>query len=216
MRQARVLLVADDEPYVRTLAALLGTHQDVAVVGTSMSGRAAIDDYARLRPDVVVMDAYMSEMDGIEATSAIVAQPGARVIMLVAHDPTNLKNGAFENGTTSFVSKQNAELDLPARIRVMAGDLNVSQEAPQGGLGRGLSELIPSTAPESQDVSKEGLGRGLSALIPSTAQVDTVEPRGREPVGPWEAGEVDAQDALTTGPADMHFTVIVTVPTGGS
>ena len=121
MGRIRVLLVDDDERYVRTLAAFLRTHDDLDVVGTSMSGQDAIGAFDRLKPDVVVMDAYMPEMDGIEATRAITAaKPNARIIMLTAHDTTDLKDRALKAGAAGFLSKQNAARDLPAEIRLVA------------------------------------------------------------------------------------------------
>lgn len=117
MDRIRVLLADDDERYVRTLAAFLGLHDDIEVVGVSPDGRAAVEDYGRLTPDVVVMDAYMPEMDGVQAAAAIRAvAPNARIVMLSAHDTAELRERAAEAGVLRFVSKQDAR-ELAEDIR---------------------------------------------------------------------------------------------------
>jgi DNA-binding NarL/FixJ family response regulator len=117
MDRIRVLLADDDERYGRTLATFLGLHDDIEVVGVSPDGRQAVEDYGRLDPDVVVMDAYMPVMDGVQAAAAMrVADPHARVVMISAHDTAELRQRAAEAGVASFVSKQDAR-DLVAEIR---------------------------------------------------------------------------------------------------
>ena len=194
MGRIRVLLVDDDERYARTLAAFLRTHEDLDVVGTSMSGKDAIEDFERLQPDVVVMDAYMPEMDGIEATRALTAaRPGVRVIMLTAHDTADLKDRALKAGAVGFLSKQNAARDLPAEIRLYAGDATASQEFSRGGLGRGLSALIPNTARESQ----------------------TAEPQSPESVGTSKGDAEGAPGAPAARYPEIVVTVSVSVHGGG-
>ena len=109
MDRIRVLLADDDERYARTLATFLGLNDDIEVAGVSPDGRAAVEDYGRLTPDMVVMDAYMPEMDGVQAAAAIrAADPSARIVMLSAHDTAELRKRAAEAGISHFVSKQDA------------------------------------------------------------------------------------------------------------
>lgn len=122
MDRIRVLLADDDERYARTLATFLGLHDDIEVVGVSSDGRQAVEDYGRLHPDVVVMDAYMPEMDGVEAAAAIrAADPFARIVMLSAHDTAELRRRAAEAGILRFVSKQDAR-NLAEEIRSSVQD----------------------------------------------------------------------------------------------
>lgn len=117
MDRIRVLLADDDERYARTLATFLGMHDGIEVAGVSPDGRAAVEDYGQLTPDVVVMDAYMPEMDGVQAAAAIrVADPDARIVMLSAHDTAELRKRAAEAGIARFVSKRDAR-DLVDEIR---------------------------------------------------------------------------------------------------
>src|SRR5213593_2216199 len=81
--QIRVLIV-DDIPETRDhLTKLLGFETDIEVVGSASSGREAIDMAGRMRPDVVLMDINMPDMDGITATEELTSSaPGAAVVMM--------------------------------------------------------------------------------------------------------------------------------------
>ena len=79
----RVLIVDDISETRDHLAKLLGFEPDMEVVGTASSGAEAIDQAARILPDVVLMDINMPDMDGITATERLSAQvPGAAVVMM--------------------------------------------------------------------------------------------------------------------------------------
>ena len=85
------LLVAEDQAMIRgLLVALLSHEEDIEVVGECADGNQAVDSAKRLKPDVVLMDIRMPEMDGIEATSRIIQLPPATPFELVALRPRNL------------------------------------------------------------------------------------------------------------------------------
>src|SRR3712207_217874 len=87
------LLVADDHALIREgLRATLAGEPDLEVVAEAADGREAIELSRRLRPDLVLMDVRMPEMDGLAAARAIKAESiGTEVLMLTAHgDPTDL------------------------------------------------------------------------------------------------------------------------------
>jgi DNA-binding NarL/FixJ family response regulator len=101
----RVVLV-DDHPVVRSgLVGLLGGEPDIEVVGEASDGREGVALAAGLRPDVVLMDLRMPVMDGVEATAAIVAAGGPRVLVLTTYDTDADILRAVEAGATGYLLK---------------------------------------------------------------------------------------------------------------
>src|ERR1700755_1242405 len=84
------LLIADDQALVRAgFRMILDAEDDLEVVGEAADGLAAIEQAKRLKPDVVLMDIRMPELDGIEATRRVLAlgqDPPTRVLMLTTFD----------------------------------------------------------------------------------------------------------------------------------
>jgi DNA-binding NarL/FixJ family response regulator len=102
---------------------------DIIVVGEAQSGAAAIRAAAELRPDVLVMDFEMPDMDGVEATRTLTAAgSNARVVMLSIHDTLSVRSAASAAGVRSFVAKHEPSERLMAAIRD-AAEANESEEA---------------------------------------------------------------------------------------
>src|SRR5512135_1186888 len=80
------VLCADDHPLVRKgIASILANEADVQLVGEAGNGREAVEQFRKLRPDVVLMDLRMPEMDGVEASRIIRREaPEARIIALTS------------------------------------------------------------------------------------------------------------------------------------
>ncbi len=118
------VLIVDDQTLVRAgLSQLIRRTEDMEVVGEVADGRAAVTEARRLRPDVVLMDIRMPEMDGIEATRRIVADPGlsdTRVIMLTTFDDDELIFESLKVGAAGFLLKDVEPDDLRKAIRVVA------------------------------------------------------------------------------------------------
>ncbi|MBN9619040.1 MAG: response regulator transcription factor [Actinobacteria bacterium] len=124
MSAIRVLLV-DDQPMMRTgLRLILEAEPDLAVVGESPDGEAAVEDARALQPDVIVMDIRMPRLDGIEATRQILAAGStARVLMLTTFDVDEHVVAALRAGASGFLVKDDAPTALVDAIRVLsAGD----------------------------------------------------------------------------------------------
>ena len=102
----RVLLADDHHVVRRGIACLLQEQPDMEVVGEAADGRAAIELADSLRPDVVVMDATMPEVDGIEATRRIAGRmPGVHVIGLSVHDAADMAQSMIEAGAGAYITK---------------------------------------------------------------------------------------------------------------
>ncbi len=118
------VLIVDDQTLVRAgLAQLIRRTDDMEVVGELSDGREAVAEARRMRPDVVLMDIRMPELDGIEATRRIVADPGlakTRVIMLTTFDDDELIFESLKVGATGFLLKDVEPDDLRKAIRVVA------------------------------------------------------------------------------------------------
>jgi DNA-binding NarL/FixJ family response regulator len=113
----RVLLV-DDHPVVRSgLAGLLGGEPDIEVVGEAANGSEGVERAAALDPDVVLMDLRMPVMDGVEATTAIVATGGPRVLVLTTYDTDADILRAVEAGATGYLLKDTARDELVDAVR---------------------------------------------------------------------------------------------------
>ena len=95
------------------LIRLMSDQSDIQVVGEAANGREAIERTRQLKPDVVVMNVSMPEMDGIEATRRIKTEfPDVRVIGLSTYDDTHIAQAMSEAGAEAFVSKTVASGEL--------------------------------------------------------------------------------------------------------
>ena len=120
------VLIADDQPLVRDgLAAIIGADPELEVVGEATNGRQAVRLVQQLQPDVVLMDVRMPELDGIEATRAIVrgASASVRILVLTTYDVDAYVYEALRAGASGFLLKDAPRHQLLSGIRaVAAGD----------------------------------------------------------------------------------------------
>lgn len=126
----RVLLV-DDHAIVRDgLRVLLESQAEMRVVGLAANGRQAVRLVRELRPEVVVMDLAMPELNGLEATGQIKRDwPAVQVIMLSMHAGLDQVCWALAAGVNGYVLKETAGLEVVAAVRaVQAGQSYFSQQ----------------------------------------------------------------------------------------
>ncbi len=108
------ILVADDQPYIRrAVRALLESRTGWEVIGEAADGREAIKKTGELNPDVIVMDMFMPNLNGLEATREIHATyPEAKVLILTLHDLPDLARAVREAGAKGLVLKSDSNLFL--------------------------------------------------------------------------------------------------------
>jgi DNA-binding NarL/FixJ family response regulator len=116
------ILLADDHPVVRDgLAAMLATQPDFEVVGEAGTGAEAVAEAARLRPDVVLMDLEMPELDGIEAIRRLrAADPSVQVVVLTAFDTDERIVGSLQAGAQGYLLKGAPRAEIFAAIRTVS------------------------------------------------------------------------------------------------
>jgi DNA-binding NarL/FixJ family response regulator len=123
MSAIRVVL-AEDQPMVRAgFRSLLDSRSDIEVVGEAATGSEALEQVRAMRPAVVVMDIRMPDMDGLEATRRITADPAlsdTRVLVLTTFELDEYVFGALDAGASGFLLKGGELDDLVHAIRVIA------------------------------------------------------------------------------------------------
>jgi DNA-binding NarL/FixJ family response regulator len=185
------IAIADDQALVRGgFRMMLDAQVDMQVVAEARNGGEAIEAWRRERPDVVLMDIRMPEMDGLEATRRILAQgdAGCRVVILTTFDLDEYVYAALRAGASGFLLKDVTPEQLIAAVRlVAAGEALLAPsitrrlierfaklDQPPAAVQQALSTLTPREA----EVLKQ-VARGLSnaeiaaSLILSEATVKT-------------------------------------------
>jgi DNA-binding NarL/FixJ family response regulator len=138
------VVLADDHAIVRSgLKAVLSAAPDIHVIGEAGNGKEAVALAERLRPEVVVMDLTMGEMDGLTATKAIAGENkenAPRVLVLTMHQEEEYLVPLLEAGASGYLVKSAADRDLVDAIRTVArGELYVRPSAARV-LARGVQK----------------------------------------------------------------------------
>jgi two-component system, NarL family, response regulator NreC len=122
MRRTRILL-ADDHAVVRQgFKMILSAQGDMEIVGEAANGREAVDLAEQLKPDIVVMDVAMPELNGIEATRRLAGTaPHTRVIALSMHKDSVYVREILRAGARGYLLKDSGAEDLVRAIRAVAG-----------------------------------------------------------------------------------------------
>jgi DNA-binding NarL/FixJ family response regulator len=122
--RVRVLLVDDDDLMRAGLRAVLASDPAIEVVGEAADGRVATDRVRALRPDVVLMDVRMPDLDGISATREVLAaSPEVKVVIVTTFEQDDYVFGALAAGASGFLLKRTKPEELIAAIHtIAAGD----------------------------------------------------------------------------------------------
>jgi DNA-binding NarL/FixJ family response regulator len=168
------VLIADDQALMRAgFRMILEAEPDLEVIAEAANGEEAVAEADRLRPDVVLMDVRMPDMDGIEATRRLLDGNGdMKVVMLTTFDMDEYVYEAFRAGASGFLVKDVPPEQLVAGIRsVASGDSLLAPtvtrrliqeyvQRPPGALRRQPAELDRLTARELEVLRM--MARGLS------------------------------------------------------
>lgn len=156
MEPIRVMLVDDQTLFRQGLRRLLEGQEDFEVVGEAATGSEAIERACELMPDVILMDIYMPDGNGLEATQAIrTVLPYARIVMLTVSDEDHNLFEAIKAGAQGYMLKKIEPQELYAKVRSAA---------------RGEAPLSPQMAPKliaefARLASRSGEA-GVDALTP--------------------------------------------------
>jgi DNA-binding NarL/FixJ family response regulator len=149
MSAIRVMLVDDDDLMRAGLRAILSSDPGVEVVAEASNGRTAVATVAAARPDLVLMDVRMPDLDGISATRAVLAtSPEVRVVILTTFEQDDYIFGALRAGASGFLLKRTRPEDLLAAIRTVAsGDSLLSPSVTRIVIERMARQPMPEIGP---------------------------------------------------------------------
>jgi len=146
------IIVADDHPVVRDgLVAILGTQPDFEVVGEAGNGSEAVEHALTLRPDVILLDLEMPELDGVEVLRRLrESSPEVRAIVFTAFDTDERILGAVQAGAQGYLLKGVPRKELFDAVRVVYGGGSLMQPVV-------ASKLLRQVSHQSQAMEAETL-----------------------------------------------------------
>ena len=198
--EAARIVVADDHQLVRSgVFRTLENEPDLEVVGEAANGREALELCRRLRPDLVLMDVRMPEMDGLEATRAVKEElPSIAVLFVTTYDNPDYLFEAFKAGAAGYVLKDAPKHQLLDSIRrVLDGEAALNQEQ--------TAQLMRRLAEGREPPAQERRPR------------QEPPPRGREAPPPLEAltpREVEVLQYLAQGQTNPDIARTLSVSRG--
>jgi DNA-binding NarL/FixJ family response regulator len=208
---ARVL-VADDHELVRDgFKRVLGYERDLAVVGEATNGREAVELCGDLKPDLVLMDVRMPQMDGLEATRQIkVDHPEISVLVITTYENPEYLLEAIKAGAAGYVLKDapNQQL-LSAMRRALEGESPINQE-----LATQLIQRLAGEASQPAAASSQAPPEAQSAASPAPPSLlEELTPREEEVLGLIARGKTNQEIArslsISRATAKVHVRRII-------
>ena len=186
----RILLADDHEIVRRGLCALLQKHEGWEVCGEASDGREAVEKARELKPDVIIVDIGMPNLNGLDATRRIIQNdPDSKVIVLTVTDADQMIREALDAGARGFVLKSDAARDLVSAVEALqsrhmfftprVNDLLLAGFLEKGhAISRSQPPHLPTLTPREREITQllaEGRSskEAASALNLSTKTVET-------------------------------------------
>ena len=179
---ATILLVDDHPVFRQGLHHLLAKEKDLIVVGEAGDGQMAIEQVQQNKPDLVVMDINMPNLDGIEATRQILSKaPETKVVALSVHSGKQFIRDMIQAGATGYILKESIPEEMVAGIRtVLAGEVYLSRSISKT-LVSDYKALVSDSGTETNESTKVILYTKLhrppisASIIPRTRLIAAIE-----------------------------------------
>lgn len=173
MSELRVLLVDDHAMMRAGFRTILSLEPDITVVGEAATGAEAVIAAERLRPDVICMDVQMPDMDGLEATRLLTADPRseAAILIVTTFDRDDYLFAALSAGASGFLLKNAGPEELVSAVRIVgAGDALLAPEVTRRVIERFTAQAAGgaasgvSTTPDATAITPAG-ARAVEPLV---------------------------------------------------
>ncbi len=156
----KVLFVDDHEMVRIGVSAYLSAQPDIEVIGEADNGKTAIDLALNLRPDIILMDLVMKEMDGIEATRGIIAKwPEAKIIIVTSFLDDEKVYPALEAGATSYMLKTSKASEIADAVRSTYGGQSILEPEVTGKM------MLKMRQSNHHELHEELTGREMEILL---------------------------------------------------
>ncbi|NUR61876.1 MAG: response regulator transcription factor [Catenulispora sp.] len=200
------VLIADDQALVRTGFRMILAANGIDVVGEAADGLEAAEAAARLRPDVVLMDIRMPELDGVEAARRILAaDPACRILMLTTFDLDEYVYAALAAGASGFLLKDVTPEHLVASVRLVdTGDALLAPSITRRLVEKFAAPTTDAASGSGAAARTAAVHRDLAALTPREREILTLMGRGRS------NAELAAELVLSEATVKTHVAHIFT------
>jgi two-component system NarL family response regulator len=120
--EVTTVLLVDDHPMVQDgLTACLSYYNDIKIIGSTQDGKSALTQANILKPDVILMDISMPDMNGIDATEIITEQlASTKILIFSMHDSLEFVNSAMQAGASGYILKDTGSAEVYLAIKAVA------------------------------------------------------------------------------------------------